>query len=275
MSALLGTSVAHPRRVGEHRNERFRERSRPTATRRARVVAGTQTVERIALEQVLAGLASDHEAGQAPGAGVCKACATVVGTTSAGIMFKIGDQHYGSLGSSDARSAVIEELQFTLGEGPCVDAYSSGRPVAEPDLMNPSTPRWPAFSQAVLESGIRAVFAFPLRLGAIRLGALDLQCELAGDLDVDQRKAALVVADLVTNALLDLQAAVPGGRLAPEFADAETLRTEIHQASGMISALLDISIADALVRLRARAYAEDRPIRDVAHDVVTRRLRIE
>lgn len=79
----------------------------------------------------------------------------------------------------------------------------------------------------------------------------------------------------MTHALLDLQAAVPPGGLAPELADTETLRIEVHQASGMLSAQLDISVTDALVRLRACADAEGRPIRDVTRDIVTRRLRIE
>jgi hypothetical protein len=232
-------------------------------------------VEPGALEQVLAGLASDHAAGRAPGSAVCTACADVVGATGAGIMFRLEDSHHGSLGSSDEVSGLIEELQFTLGEGPCVDAYDSRRPVSEPDLANPTERRWPAFSGPALDAGVRAVFAFPLQVGAIRLGALDVQFDHPGDLLAEQRNDVLTIADVVTRALLDLQAAVEPGGLAPELAAAEELRTEVHQASGMVSVQLSISVADALVRLRARAYAEGRPIRDVAHDVITRRLTFE
>ena len=220
-------------------------------------------------------MASDRSAGGAPGRAVCVACAAVVGTTGAGIMFKVGDRHHGSLGSSDETAGLVEELQFTLGEGPCIDAYDTGRPVAEPDLANPTRLRWPAFSGPVVGVGVRAVFAFPLQLGAIHLGALDLHCDHAGALRLDQHNDALTVARVVTHALLDVQAAVPAGGLAPEFADAEILRVEVHQASGMLAAHLDISVADALVRLRAWAYAEGRPVRDVARDVITKRLRLE
>jgi hypothetical protein len=231
-------------------------------------------VDQGAREQVLAGLASDHGAGRAPGSGVCAACAAVVGVAGAGIMFKVGDHHHGSLGSSDEVSGLVEELQFTLGEGPCVDAYDTGRPVSEPDLADPRAVRWPAFSAPALDAGVRAVFAFPLQLGAIRLGALDLHCDRPGELRVEQHRDALSVAEVVTHALLDLQAAVSPGGLAAELAGPETLRIEVQQASGMLAAQLDLSVADALVRLRAWAYAEGRPIRDVARDVITRRLQI-
>jgi hypothetical protein len=190
-------------------------------------------------------------------------------------MFKLGDRHHGSLGSSDPRSAFVEELQFTLGEGPCVDACTSSRPVSEPDLTHPVIRRWPAFAQLAVEAGVRAVFAFPLQVGAVRLGALDLHRDRPGDLNREQREDAQIIATAVSDALLDLQAAAPGGGLAPELADAETLRVEVHQASGMISAQLDISVADALIRLRARAYADRRAIRDVARDVIAGRLEIE
>jgi hypothetical protein len=135
--------------------------------------------------------------------------------------------------------------------------------------------RWPAFSEPAVAAGVRAVFAFPLQLGVIRLGAVDLQCDRPGELRDEQHNDALTVAALVTDALLDLQAAVRPGRLAPELADAETLRIEVHRAAGMVSAQLDISVADAVVRLRARAYAEERPVRDVARDIIKRRVRFE
>lgn len=76
-------------------------------------------------------------------------------------MFKVGEHHHGSLGSSNEVSDLVEELQFTLGEGPCVDAYDTGRPVSEPDLADPTALRWAAFSAPALDAGVRAVFAFP------------------------------------------------------------------------------------------------------------------
>src|SRR5688500_4456017 len=94
--------------------------------------------------------------------------------TGAGLMLTFGDVPRGSLCTSDAVSATIEELQFTLGEGPCVDAYSSGRAVTEPDLGAPLRPRWSAFTPAAVDAGARAVFGFPMQIGVTRLGALNL-----------------------------------------------------------------------------------------------------
>lgn len=232
-------------------------------------------MQRGALEQVVAGLASDQAAGRAAGRNTCAACAEVIGTTGAGIMFKVADRHHGSLGSSDDAAAALEELQFTLGEGPCVDAYEAGRSVSVPDMDDAAKHRWPVLIPLLIDAGIRAVFAFPLQLGTIRLGALDLHCHEPGDLRAEQYDDARIVSEMVTFALLDLQAAAATGALAPALERAETLRIEVHQASGIVAAQLDVPVGDALVRLRARAYADGRPVNDVACDVIARRLRIE
>jgi hypothetical protein len=113
-------------------------------------------------------------------------------------MFKIADRHHGSLGSSDDAAAVLEDLQFTLGEGPCIDAYEVGRSVSAPDLDDATAHRWPVLVPLLLDAGIRAVFAFPLQLGTIRLGALDLHCGQPGDLRAEQYQDARIVAEVVT-----------------------------------------------------------------------------
>ena len=103
-------------------------------------------------------------------AGLCAVCPSVAGVDGAGIMLMSGDIPRGSLATTDEVSQLIEELQYTLGEGPCVDAYQQGRVVTEPDLAGPVTRRWFAFTPPALEAGVRAVFGFPLRVGTVRLG---------------------------------------------------------------------------------------------------------
>src|SRR5881398_1478349 len=105
---------------------------------------------------------------------LCGACPGIAGVTGAGVMLMSGDIPRGSLCTTDEVSQLIEELQYTLGEGPCVDAYRRDEVVAEPDLAAPVTPRWPAFTGPALRAGVRAIFGFPLRAGAVRLGTLDL-----------------------------------------------------------------------------------------------------
>jgi len=155
-------------------------------------------------------------------------------------MLMSGDVPQGSLCATDAVSQLIEELQYTLGEGPCLDAYQQDQVVAEPDLTDPVTGRWPAFTPPTLAAGVRAVFGFPLRVGTVRLGALNLYRVLPGPLTSDQHADALVVADVAARWVLEAQAGAPPDTVAGEL----------------------------------EAGADDRLLADVAEDVVARRLRL-
>ncbi len=203
---------------------------------------------------------------------LCQGCAEVTEMSGAGIMLMSGDVARGSLCSTDEVSGLIEELQFSLGEGPCVDAYHGDRPVLEGDLVGEGAGRWPAFTGPVLDAGARAVFGFPLRQGNVRLGALNLYRDRPGALTIDQHADALVLADIVTHAVLLLQADAPPGQLAIELEQGADLQLVVHQATGMVSAQLGISVGQALIRLRAHAFGNGRPLHDVVEDVITRTL---
>ena len=162
------------------------------------------------LRRILAELAAGGDGWSS--ARLCEVCPGIVGVTGAGVMLMSGDVPRGSLCTTDEVSQLIEELQYTLGEGPCVDAYQQDRVVAEPDLADPVTPRWPAFTPPALEAGARAVFGFPLRVGAVRLGALNLYRDRPGPLSDDQHADALVMADVAARWVLEAQAGAPSGR---------------------------------------------------------------
>lgn len=179
----------------------------------------------------------------------------------------------GSLCTTNAVSALIEELQFTLGEGPCLDAYNHDQVVLEPDLADPRTPRWPAFAPKALQVGVRALFGFPLRIGGARLGALNLYQDRPGPLSDDQHADALVVADVVAHWVLGIQADAPQGLLAQEIETGAEFYFSVHNAAGAVSAQLGVTVAEALIRMRAYAFTHDRPLRDVAQDVIARKLR--
>ena len=206
---------------------------------------------------------------------LCEACAELTGMTGAGIMFMSGDMPRGTICSTDEVSALIEELQYTLGEGPCVDAFNHDRPVLEPDLAYPAQRRWSAFSVPAVAAGVRAVFGFPLQVGAARLGALNLYRNESGPMSDEQHADALVMADVSAAAVLMMQAEAPPGKLASELEAGSDFRYVVHQASGMVAAQLDISIAQAIVRLRGYSFANERPLPEVARDVVARRLRFD
>jgi hypothetical protein len=206
---------------------------------------------------------------------LCAACPRILGVDGAGIMLMSGDVPRGSLGTSDEVSRLIEDLQYTLGEGPCVDACQQDEVVAEPDLARPVTRRWPAFTPPVLRAGARAVFAFPLRIGAVRLGALDSYRGRPGPLSGAQHADALAVAGVAARWVLEAQAGAPPGTVAQELEAGADFHFAVHNAAGMVSVQQDISVTDALIRLRAYAFTRDRPLAEVAQDVVGRKLRLE
>jgi len=206
---------------------------------------------------------------------LCQVCAEVTGVTGAGIMLMAGDIARGSVCTTDAVSALIEQLQYDLGEGPCVDAYRQDRPVFEPDLAHPDAPRWLAFTGPAVAAGARAVFGFPLQVGAVRLGALDLYNDRPGSLTDDQCTDALVMADVAAQAVLLLQAEAPPDTVAAELETNANFQYVVHQASGMVAAQLDVTVGQALIRLRAHAFGNNRALTDVARDVVDRRMRFD
>ena len=206
---------------------------------------------------------------------LCGACPDIVGVSGAGVMLMSGDVLRGSLCATDQVSHLIEDLQYTLGEGPCLDAYRRDEAVIEPDLHVPRTRRWPAFSPPALQAGVRAVFGFPLRVGTVRLGALNLYRDAAGPLTGNQYADALVVAQVVARWVLEAQAAAPPDKVAEQLEVSADFHFTVHNAAGMVSVQEGISVAEALIRLRAFAFSADRLLADVARDVIARRLRLE
>ena len=133
---------------------------------------------------------------------LCEVCANVTGMSGAGLMLMSDDVPRGPVCSSNKVSAIVEQLEYDLGEGPCLDAYRQDRPVLEPDLAEPATPSWPAFTGPAVEAGVRAVFAFPLQVGAVRLGALNLLHIEPGEM----RQADIDVAHNIINGGLAVSA---------------------------------------------------------------------
>lgn len=148
-------------------------------------------------------------------------------------------------------------------------------PVAEPDLANPATPRWLAFTPPAVDAGARAIFGFPLNIGGARLGALNLYRDEPGPLTADQHADALVMADAAARVVIDMQAGAPSGTLGQEQDIGTNFQFVVHQAAGMVAVQLGASVTDALIRLRAHAFRTGRLVSDVAKDVVDQRLRLD
>ena len=209
-----------------------------------------------------------------PASRLCAVCPRITGMNGAGVMLMSGDIPRGSLCASDGVSKLIEDLQYTLGEGPCVDAYQLDAVVAEPDLAEPVARRWVAFSPPVLEAGVRAVFGFPLRVGTVRLGALNLYRERPGPLSAEQHADALVMADVMARWVLNAQAGAPSDAMAQELEAGADFHFAVHNAAGMVSVQEEISVTEALIRLRAFAFSQDRLLGEVARDIIAHTLRL-
>jgi hypothetical protein len=171
--------------------------------------------------------------------------------------------------ASDSVAARLDELQFDLGEGPCWDAMTTHQPVFEGDFADTDSLRWPAFAP---EAGalVRAVYAFPMSIGSLQLGAIDLYSreplEISAQLIADAVELTAVASWQVARRIL--------GADDPEEQSGYS-RHEIHQATGMVLAQLDVAASDAMLLLRMHAYANGRSVREIANDVVERRLSFE
>jgi hypothetical protein len=242
--------------------------------------------ERMVAVLALLNRGEDDNLSANPSAAAATAAAAALGMDGVSAGVGTGPQGAVVAWGREKVSAALEDLQFTLGQGPGFEAVAAGAPVLVADLQEHAA-RWPGFVPGAIELEVRAVFAFPLRIGAISVGVLTAHRALPGPLVDGQLADALALADAVSVLLLHWVPSETGAgagtlREAPQegepragWAQPATHRAEVHQATGMISAQLDVSLAEALVRLRAYAYAQDRPIAEVAVDVVARRLRFQ
>jgi hypothetical protein len=204
---------------------------------------------------------------------LCGAAAQALSALGVGMSVMAEERVLGVAAASDPASERREDLQFVLGEGPCIDAFAAGRPVLVPALADAAINRWPVYVPAIVEGGVRAVFAFPLQIGAARLGVLDIFRAQLGSLSNQEVKQALTFADVAVRTLLDGQENAASGTPAAGLDEAIGNRAELFQAQGMIMVQLGVTLTEALARIRAHAYAEDRNLYEVAGDIVARKLR--
>jgi hypothetical protein len=225
-------------------------------------------------------LAEHTPGGGAVGApAVCRAAPACLGVDGVWVTVSRGGVLREPVCVSDARARVLEELQVTLGEGPCVAALTAAAPVLVPDLASwDSGTRWPAFAPAAVAAGAGAMFAFGLRVGAISAGVLSCYRQRPGPLGEQPLADAVVLADITVQLLLDPHTArsIRDLTLTDRATGQRWIgRAEVHQATGMISVQLGVSLEETFAQLRARAYAEGRPLTEPAADVVAHRLRFD
>jgi hypothetical protein len=224
------------------------------------------------LSAVLASL-RDGDNGLNPLIRVCQACVSLLPVDGASISVMLGTQHRQSLYASDAVAEHLEEAQFSLGEGPCFEAFDTGRPVLVPDLAQRANHTWPVFAAQIPPEQVGAIFAFPLRRGAARFGAMDMYRRTPGWLSPAELATALQIVDIATSALLAVSATGPEGEIRDDWlTELVRDRTVVHQATGIVVAEFAIPAEQALARLRGYVFVTGRQIQGVAEDLVTGRL---
>ena len=176
-----------------------------------------------------------------------------------------------TLAASDGQAARLDELQFDLGEGPCWDAMRTAQPVLAPDIRGAEQTRWPALSESLRSEEISSVFAFPLVVGPLRFGAIDLYTARPFRMGDAQTRQAGAMAAVVSRHVLRRAITEIGGD-PPEAGNAFSRRL-IHQASGMVLAQLDVSADDALLVIQGHSFSSGRPMMEVAQEILDGRLR--
>ncbi|MEV6712842.1 GAF and ANTAR domain-containing protein [Lentzea sp. NPDC051208] len=174
----------------------------------------------------------------------------------------------GLVHATNPTSAALEDLQLTVGEGPCLDAFASGGPVLVADLTAEGA-HWPAFTPGALALGVEAVFSFPLQIGVMRLGSLEFHRDVPGPLSRNEMSDAQILTDMATQGIADELA----GRDTADVSWLLDPHVEVHQATGMVQVQLAVNAETALMRLRGYAFTHDLPLAEVAHQVVSRTLR--
>jgi ANTAR domain. len=174
--------------------------------------------------------------------------------------------------ASDGEAARLDELQLDLGEGPCWSALEARRFVIARDLSSAAAQPWPAFAEALRRSGVRTVASFPLYVASLNIGAVDVYSHRTDALRDEAIAAGSLLAGIAATQILrralegvDRSGTGDGG--APD--DGRYSRREVHQATGMVVAQLRVAPDDALVLIRAYAFASDRSVRTIAVDIVS------
>jgi GAF domain-containing protein len=200
---------------------------------------------------------------------MCQACVAAAEVDGGGVALISSEGARAVVYTSNAASTELERLQIDLAEGPCVDAGIGHAPVLIGDLEDPGegvAERWPFFLPRAGAMGIRGLFAFPLRIGSIVLGTLELYRTTPGPLESAQLSIALQSAEDMGAAILDL-------RSTSELEIDGPPGATVHQAAGMVMLQLDSSIDEAMAQLRARAFTEGLTLAELSSDVIRGRRR--
>ncbi|MEU6842733.1 GAF and ANTAR domain-containing protein [Streptomyces sp. NPDC046716] len=189
--------------------------------------------------------------------------AEVCGTRSVAVTLVDDDRNQVATASSDQSSHDAQDLEFVMGEGPAQEAVAARAPIEASGAA--LSRRWPAYGPAVAALGIRKVVAVPLQAPGECIGALAVFDPLP---EIASTALFGRIADALTRSVL------LGGDAVPGLFGGIDHRAVVHQAAGVVAVQVGCSVGDALELVKARAFADGRPIGDVATDIVDRQLEL-
>lgn len=197
----------------------------------------------------------------------CLVALARIGVDAAAVTYRSSDTGIELLHATDDVADRLAQLELTLGEGPTFDAVAASLSTAVDDLRSPiATHRWPLFATEAVVAGVRAMFAYPIVLGGVTFGAVGLYSRQPIRLSSEQHRVAEDLTELIGLGLVDQSS---GRKIGASF------RMKVHQAAGMVMVQAGTSIHDALVMLRATAFAENTRVTELAADVIAGRRRFE
>ena len=205
-----------------------------------------------------------------PGSDLCSPFRDTFGVAGAAVSTLGSPLGTGPVCASDVRSSRRDEIQFDLGEGPCWQAHITHRPVVEADLASSMPAAWPAAAAALRDEGVMSVAAFPLSFGRLDLGAVDLYSDERRDLSDDEVDQATTLASIAGRSVLTR--ALDAFESGDDTLYPTSFPREVHQASGMVMVQLSVTVEEALLVIRGHAWSSGRPLREIASDIVLRRL---
>lgn len=177
-----------------------------------------------------------------------------------------------TVSASDPVAAELSELQIDVAQGPGWDAHFTQNPVCVPDLDEVPAGRWPLYLSGISASLMHAVYSFPLSIGGLRIGAVDLYSESVATFADSTIIEASALADAAATGVLRYSLL---HRHDVESEDGPHSRREVHQATGIVIAQMQVGADDALLLIRAHAFASGRSVRETAADITSRRISLK
>jgi transcriptional regulator with GAF, ATPase, and Fis domain len=169
--------------------------------------------------------------------------------------------------ASSEAARLLELFQIQNDQGPCLDCFRSGRPVAAADLAAEAA-RWPRFAPAARQAGFAAVQALPMRLREQVIGALNLFRADPGTLAPEDIRVGQALADVATISLLHERSMRHSDTMNEQLQTALNSRVIIEQAKGKLAERLGVDMDQAFSLLRDRARTSNRRLSDLARAFV-------